>query len=71
MTRGANEVISVAEVEVRRGERWLHLRVPLPKARVIFLVLAFIVLALSVRLGWLDLVTIQVLLTMLAKLLSV
>lgn len=68
MSKEANEVISVAEIEVLESGRWLHLRIPMPTGKIVFKILAFAVLAISVQLGWLDLVTIQAVLTVLAEL---
>ena len=44
----------IAEIEVRKGIRWLHLHIPLPARKAFMVILAIIIVWMILRMGLID-----------------
>jgi hypothetical protein len=67
MTDGVKERVSVAEIEVlQSGLRFLHLRIPVPNRKAVWIIMATVGLGLVLQSGLVDLETTQQLLEILS-----
>jgi hypothetical protein len=67
MTDGVKERVSIAEIEVlESGLRFLHLRIPVPNRKALWMAMAFVGLGLVLQSGLVDLETTQQLLEILS-----